>query len=594
MSTQSPLPKRVLPFIWLFVRPRIGRIVTMLLCATSWAVVSAVNPYLLKLIIDAVVTYTGDPANIWSCVAFPLMVFVGLQVSFDALIRLEEWIQLKTIPIIKAEMRSRMFEFVQGHSHRYFQEHFAGTLSNKVLDMVRGFENMFISFSFVFFPVAVSTALSIGLLCTVHYSFGVFVLCWFVGYLIVTGLFSSRCIAASDEHSEANSALSGNIVDVFRNISTVRLFSRLQYENRYLDRYQNIEVAKAQALGKQLLKIHVFQGIASTFFFSFSLFLFIYMWQQGWVTVGDFTFVMTTTFSLLIFTWYAAEQFVLFFKELGVSRQALTMINIPHEITDVPNAPDLKVQEGGIVFDEVNFCYVPHKNIFQGKTLAIAAGEKVGLVGFSGSGKTTFVHLILRFFDIQGGRILIDGQDISKVTQASLRRQIAMIPQDTMLFHRSLMDNIRYGREDASDEEVVEASKKACCHEFIVELAEGYDALVGEGGIKLSGGQRQRIAIARAILKEAPILIFDEATSALDSVTEQKIQKSFWSMMEDRTTIVIAHRLSTLAKLDRILVFHEGVIIESGTHSELLAQRGHYAHLWQLQSEGLLPDKEKA
>ena len=574
------------------MRPKKVSIILMLLCASVWAVVSAVNPYVLKLVIDAVVTYSGDPVGIWRVVGYPVTAFVLLQIFLDVAMRIEEWVQLKTIPLIKAKMRAAMFDYVQQHSHRYFQEHFAGTLSNKVLDMVRGFENMFICFSFVFFPVAISALLSVGLLCTVHYWFGLFVLLWFLGYLTVTAIFSIHCIAISDEHSESNSELSGKIVDAFRNISTIRLFSRLRYENNYLDGYQKKEVDRAQILGKELLKVHIFQGIASTCFFSFSLVLFIFLWQNGWVTVGDFTFVMTTTFSLLIFTWYTAEQFVLFFKELGVSRQALTMINVPHEITDSPKAQPLVVSEARIAFDQVSFCYVPKKNIFQNKSMVIEPGEKVGLVGFSGSGKTTFVHLILRFFDVQQGKILVDNQDIKEVTQESLRENIAMIPQDTMLFHRSLMANIRYGREDASDAEVLEASKKACCHEFITELEEGYDSVVGEGGIKLSGGQRQRIAIARAILKKAPILIFDEATSALDSVTERKIQKSFWDLMQNRTTIVIAHRLSTLSKLDRILVFDKGVIIESGTHDELLKQKGHYAYLWQMQTDGLLPDKE--
>jgi ATP-binding cassette, subfamily B, bacterial len=230
---------------------------------------------------------------------------------------------------------------------------------------------------------------------------------------------------------------------------------------------------------------------------------------------------------------------------------------------------------------------------FKNKSITILPKEKVGLVGFSGSGKTTFAHLILRFFDIQGGEILIDGQNITGVTQESLRENIAMIPQDTFLFHRTLMENIRYGREDATDEEVIEASKKAACHDFILEIKDGYNAIAGEGGLKLSGGQRQRIAIARAILKKAPILILDEATSSLDTSTERKIQRSLEELMKDKTTLVIAHRLSTLSHLDRILVFKDGVIVESGKHYELLLKKGHYAHLWELQSNGLLPEKEQ-
>ncbi|MGA8165137.1 MAG: ABC transporter ATP-binding protein [Waddliaceae bacterium] len=592
MEKDSSLPKTVLPFIWRFLRPRWKGLTCLLICPLIWAFVSAVNPFILKLVIDSIVSFQGDRSGVWIAARFPIILYISLQIFVDLAMRIEEWLRLRIIPVVKAEMRAKMFDYVQNHSHRYFQEHLSGTLSNKVLDMVRSFENMFICFLFVFLPITVSAFISVILLWTVHYWFGLFVLIWFVIYLIITGVFSIRCIAVSDMHSEANSKLSGKLVDAFKNISTIRLFSRMRYENSYLSRYQKREVDRAQILGKELLKVHIFQGIASTLFFSFSLVLFVYSWQQAWVTVGDFTFVMTTTFSLMILTWWMAEQFVIFFKELGVSRQALTMINVPHEIKDAPNALSLVVKEGKIEFDAVTFFYVQGKNIFRDKNLVIHPGAKIGLVGFSGSGKTTFANLILRFFDVQKGKILIDNQDISKVTQHSLRENIAMIPQDTMLFHRTLMENIRYGRIDASDAEVIKASKKACCHDFISELDEGYDALVGESGIKLSGGQRQRIAIARAILKEAPILILDEATSALDSATEKKIQKSLYHLMENRTTIVIAHRLSTLSHLDRILVFHEGAMIESGTHEELLDRRGHYAHLWKLQLDGFLPDKE--
>jgi len=236
------------------------------------------------------------------------------------------------------------------------------------------------------------------------------------------------------------------------------------------------------------------------------------------------------------------------------------------------------------------FATIKRLKFFEDKTLTIKAGEKVGLVGFSGSGKTTFVNLILRHYDPDSGKILIDGQDICKVTQKSLRQQIALIPQDPSLFHRTIMDNLRYGRLEATDDEVYEASKKAHCHEFIMQLPEGYHTIVGERGSKISGGQRQRIAIARAILKNAPILILDEATSALDSITEKYIQEALHVLTKARTTLVVAHRLSTLSEMDRILVFKDGKIIEEGTHESLVDQGGHYAHLWKMQAGGFLQD----
>lgn len=269
---------------------------------------------------------------------------------------------------------------------------------------------------------------------------------------------------------------------------------------------------------------------------------------------------------------------------------ALTLISTSHEIKDAPSAQLMAVTAGRIQFKDVTFSYKKGKPIFENLSVDILPGQRVGLVGFSGSGKSTFVNLIMRSYDIQKGAISIDGQNIAAVTSHSLREKIAMIPQDPSLFHRTLMENIRYGRFDATDEEVIEASKRAHCHGFIEELDEKYHSLVGERGVKLSGGQRQRIAIARAILKNAPILILDEATSSLDSVTEKIIQKSLDDLMKNRTTLVIAHRLSTLSHLDRILVFDQGKIVEDGTTEALLQKNGYFARLWNMQADGFLPD----
>jgi ATP-binding cassette subfamily B protein len=282
-----------------------------------------------------------------------------------------------------------------------------------------------------------------------------------------------------------------------------------------------------------------------------------------------------------------------FITNWGSVEQALTLLKDATEIQDAPSAGELVVNKGKIVFDNVNFNYKGAEPLFDDTAVTIEPGQKVGLVGYSGGGKTTFVNLILRLYDVTNGCVLIDGHDIKQVTQDSLRANIGMIPQDPSLFHRSLMENIRYGKIDASDEEVIEASKRAHAHEFIGKLSNGYESLVGERGVKLSGGQRQRIAIARAILKNAPILILDEATSQLDSVTENFIQKSLKELMAGKTTIVIAHRLSTLLHMDRILVFDTGKIVADGTHSELLAKSSLYKTLWDAQVGGFLPDRHE-
>jgi ABC-type multidrug transport system fused ATPase/permease subunit len=280
----------------------------------------------------------------------------------------------------------------------------------------------------------------------------------------------------------------------------------------------------------------------------------------------------------------------MFYEHFGTIKEGLSKITKPIELTDAPGAQPIVVPKGEIVFDQVCFSYNSGRDVFDNLSLTIPAGQKVGLVGFSGAGKTTLCQLLLRNYDLNSGQIRIDDQNIAGVTQDSLRAQIAVIPQDTSLFHRSLAENIGYGRPDASMEEIVAAAKAAEAHDFIMKLPAGYETLVGERGIKLSGGQRQRIAIARAILKNAPILLLDEATSALDSVTERLIQTALNHAMAGRTTIVVAHRLATLTNLDRLIVLEHGQVIEDGSLSELLARNGRFAQLWQMQAGGFLPD----
>lgn len=322
----------------------------------------------------------------------------------------------------------------------------------------------------------------------------------------------------------------------------------------------------------------------------FSAYFLVNLYGKNLVTIGDFALIFGLSMQLGHMIWYTLDFVNQFNQAIGKCKQSLSALLIQPEIMDQSDAPDLHVKEGKITFDKIKFHYKGTEALFQNKSVMIEAGQKVGLVGYSGGGKTTFVSLILRLYDVTGGRILIDAQDIRDVTQESLRASIALIPQDPSLFHRSLMDNIRYGRPDATDEEVIEAAKRAHAHEFISQLPQGYASLVGERGVKLSGGQRQRIAIARAILKNAPILILDEATSQLDSVTESHIQESLWDLMQGKTTIVIAHRLSTLLHMDRILVFDHGKIVEDGPHAELLVKAGLYKTLWDAQVGGFLPD----
>ena len=325
-----------------------------------------------------------------------------------------------------------------------------------------------------------------------------------------------------------------------------------------------------------------------------NLFILLHMYSRGLVSIGDFTFVISLSISILWNLWFLASQFVSFSEQIGLCRQALSIITHPHDIVDAMEAKPLMMTKGQIQFHQVSFHYAEGTKLFRNKNILIEGGQKVGLVGFTGSGKSTFVNLILRLFEVESGEITIDGQNVNQVTQQSLREQIALIPQDISLFHRSLFENIHFGNPQANEDDVIAAAKQAHCDEFIRLLPQGYQSLVGERGVKLSGGQRQRIAIARAMLKNAPILILDEATSSLDSITEKYIQDALDLLMQNKTTIVIAHRLSTLSKMDRILVFDNGEIIEDGTHTTLVAKNGHYAKMWHMQAGGFLPETERA
>jgi ATP-binding cassette subfamily B protein len=316
----------------------------------------------------------------------------------------------------------------------------------------------------------------------------------------------------------------------------------------------------------------------------------ISLWLQNKITTGQVVQVFNTTWNITFILWTVSMSFPTLFQSFGIVKQAYTVMQDPQDLGDKTDAHPLKISSGAIAFEDVFFNYGPSK-LFENKQVRIAGKEKVGLVGFSGSGKSTFVNLILRFFPLHSGQIRIDGQDIADVTLESLRGQIALIPQDPLLFHRSLRDNISFGKSECTEEEIIRAATLAHCDGFIRNIPNGYDAKVGERGTKLSAGEKQRIAIARAILVNAPILILDEATSALDSVTEKYIQDSLDNLMQDRTTIVIAHRLSTLARMDRILVFDKGKIVEEGTHASLMERQGLYAKMWTMQVGGFLPDK---
>ena len=554
-----------------------------------WAITNTLMPYMLKIIIDKVVGFDHAQSSFFPMILPYILLYLLVWIVLCLDMRLLDWIKLKLFPSMREDILLNNFVYLNQHSYYYFQNNFAGSLINKIVDLQGGIIDILtiVDDSYAQILGLIVAALT---LLVVHPLFAILLLTWVTTFLLIAFYFLKPIKHLSLLFAEARSSLVGKMVDSISNIINIRLFAKNEYENQYIHQSIADTVQKDRNMLSKMIKMRLLLDFSLIIFLGCNLLLLAKMYNQHLVTVGDFSFIISLSMGIFFNLFFLTAQFVNFSEQVGKCNQALSILNVTHDIVDQKNARPLKITEGKIEFKDVNFHYKEGAKLFQNKNIVIYPGEKVGLVGLSGSGKSTFVNLILRLFEVEQGQITIDNQDINHITQASLRENIALIPQDISLFHRSLMDNIRYGRTDATDAEVIEASKKAHCDEFISKLEHGYHAMVGERGVKLSGGQRQRIAIARAILKDARILILDEATSALDSVTEKYIQDALDYSMQNKTTIVIAHRLSTLSAMDRILVFEDGAIVEDGTHDALLKRNGHYAKLWHMQAGGFLPE----
>jgi ATP-binding cassette, subfamily B, bacterial len=583
-------PATLIPFILSFLRAQRTSFFWLSALALMWPLEQVMFPYIVKMIIDVFSTYEGDRSQVYGALSHSLWLGTVLWISSVVAWRFADLADYFFSPRFQANIRESMTRYVFGHSHRYFSEHLAGSMSNKIADIVRGAHYIVTHTVKFFFPSLVTALLTSAVMATINPVFAIILLAWTVVHLGICAYYSRQCDYASHAHSEIRSELQGRIVDSISNFITVRLFARRDSELDYIRQFQTEEIKAHRRMLFTIAKVKMILEIPCFMMAVALIYALIHAWQAGTVGSGDTAFILSTTINLMYLLWRVGMEFPSFFREIGVCQQALSLVSVPNEIVDSSDAKPLVVRSGEIAFENVSFQYHPGQNLFSDKNILIKPGQKVGLVGFSGSGKSTFANLILRLYDLEDGHIYIDGQDVARVTQDSLRAQIALIPQDPVLFHRSLRENIAYGNPDASEADILKASMQAHCHEFIQHAEHGYDSIVGERGIKLSGGQRQRIAIARAILKNAPVLIFDEATSSLDSATETAIQDSLRTLTRDRTTIVIAHRLSTLMFMDRLLVFRDGVIIEDGTHAALLEKGGHYARLWQMQVGGFLPD----
>lgn len=493
---------------------------------------------------------------------------------------------------VMEDLYADSFSYLLEHSYGFFISNFAGTLTHRVSRFVRSFESISDTILTQFLPTFLFVSGAIGVLYLRSHVLGAILGVWAVLFILFQIYIAKIRQPSRTARAEADTKVTGTLADAISNHSTIMQFAGTSYEKGVLAGV--VGIWRTATLRSWLVDGWTW-GAIGLFVVAIQVGLLygaIIYWQEGLLTVGDFVLIQSYligTFNQLMGIGFQLRRFYDAFAEAG---EMVEILDKPHEITDKPDAKPLVVTGANIIFDDVSFSFTNVRGVLEYFNLDIPGGQKVALVGPSGAGKSTLTRLLLRMFDVKGGRIVIDGQDIREVTQESLRRAISFVPQEPILFHRSLMENIRYGREEASDAEVIEAAKKAYCNEFITQLPEQYNTLVGERGVKLSGGERQRVAIARAILKNAPILVLDEATSSLDSESESYIQKALDVLMQDKTVIVIAHRLSTIMKMDRIVVLERGAVVATGTHLELLRERGLYHKLWSIQAGGFIQDDE--
>lgn len=580
------MEKTALRFIWHYVKIFKWFLLGMLALLIIGQTCRQFAPYYLSRIFEAVSVFDDSP-GVWHNILFCILMAFVLQLAGQVIPNAGFLMTAGMTPRLRTLVIRDTFDYVNRHSIAYFNEEMAGNISNKVQQLQSNTYDLFrhaMDGSWTFFYVVIGLfVLSI----TSIWLAPAFIL-WTLSMTAIGMRMGKKLHALSKESGSKQSYANGMIVDSIANYSEIKSFANFRFERlnllKALRMLRRAESKEEYGRAKVILVLHASVAFSILFFLLYSIWLF----SENLLSAADFIFVNTlfTTMGGAVFniSWNYNNLMRIF----GRINAALETLAVEPEIKDSPRAAKFQARNVGISFENVSFGYKSSRQIFAGLSVEIKPGEKIGLVGASGAGKSTFIKLLSRYFDVSSGSILLNGTDIRSITQDSLHRHIAVIPQDVCLFNRSLYDNIRYGRTNASEKEVIAAAKKASADEFIKKLADGYQTRVGDRGVILSGGERQRIAIARAILKNAPILIFDEATSALDSESEKHIQKSLGALMEGKTVIAIAHRLSTLREMDRILVFDKGKIVEEGTHLSLLRQKGVYARLYKMQTDGFV------
>jgi len=534
---------------------------------------------------------SSSPGDILRTELLRMVVTIALIVcTYNVLWRVADFLMVYTQTNILRDLANYSLEHLQRHSYNFFTGNFTGSLVAKSKRFVRSFETIHDRFTFSFWQTGIQLLGVFVVMALTIPKLAVFFAIWVAGFLLIT-YFLIRIRMRFDLAAAAtDSNVTGALADVITNILNVKMFSSSKEEMRTFKKVTHADYrahAKAWYVGNAFYAI---QGVEMIILEVVGMYMTLALWAEGSVTIGTVVLIQSYFASVMMNTWDIGRAMSDIFRSLSDASEMVEIFETPLEVKDRPDPEVPRIAKGHIRLDDVRFHYVQDHDVFSRLALDILPGQKVGIVGHSGAGKSTLFKLLLRFLDVTGGAITIDGQDIRAITQDDLRRHISYVPQDPILFHRSLLENIAYAKPGASNEEVTDAAKRAHAHEFISTLPAGYETLVGERGVKLSGGERQRVAIARVILKNAPILLLDEATSSLDSVSEKYIQEQLKEIMKNRTTLAIAHRISTIKQMDRIIVFEGGAVIEDGSHDELLVRGGTYAELWSHQSQGFLID----
>ncbi len=585
--------------MWACTRGLRPYIVAMTCLTATIGVLEAMLFSMLGHVVDVLSKLTAS--TLWTEQRSTLLLLAGILAASPILIAFQAMFKHQAMqgnfPML---LRWNFHRLMLGQSMSFYQDEFAGRVAAKVMQTALAVRDVWM----ILADIMVFVLIYFVTMVTVVGVFDLWLLLPFLGwmalYICALIFFVPRLGKIAQAQADARSLMTGRITDAYTNIATVKLFSHADREARYAKSAMQEFMHTVYTQWRLISTFEIVNQILSVLLITSTAGATLWLWSRGQVGVGAVAAATAMALRLNGISHWIMWEFASLFEHIGTVRDGMTTLSRPHAVNDHADAAPIKVTRGEIEFQDVNFAYGAKvgtsKRVIEKLSLKIRPGEKIGLVGRSGAGKSTIVNLLLRFYDVESGRILIDGQDIAHATQNSLRAQVGMVTQDTSLLHRAVRDNILYGRPDATDEDMIHAATRAEAHEFIQTLTDpkgrrGYDAHVGERGVKLSGGQRQRIAIARVMLKDAPILLLDEATSALDSEVEAAIQQSLYRLMEGKTVVAIAHRLSTIAAMDRLIVLDKGRVVEDGDHRSLLAQGGLYARLWEHQSGGFLAEE---